>query len=88
MTSKNQMGFGSSHIGDPGQMNMQPNYLVDLSKTSRTLAAEDSVEFNKTGNRKVANISGASAVIRRAPRIHRRNRERRIAYYQRKHKVG
>jgi len=86
MTSKNLTGFGSSHLTDQ-HIGMQPHYLVDLSKTSRTLAVEDSIELNKAGQRK-PNVSGASAVIRRAPKIHRRNKMRKIAYYQRNHKVG
>jgi len=54
--------------------------MVDLSKTSRTLGAEDSVDQGKSQIRKGA-MTNASAVIRRAPRIHRRNRVRKISYY-------
>ena len=39
--SKNITGLGSSGIADHHGVQMQPHYLGDLSKTSRTLGAEE-----------------------------------------------
>jgi len=67
---------------------MQPHYLGELSKTSRTLGAEEqealaqNVHYRNTaGGNVVHTIPTNNSVIRRAPRIHRRNRIRRIPYY-------
>jgi hypothetical protein len=62
---------------------MQPHYLGDLSKTSRTLGGPDE------GDHQYLKKSGAiGTVIRRAPRIHKRNKIRTIPYYEKKHKLG
>ena len=76
--NKNTTGIGSSAMDHP-QMQMQPHYVGDLSKTSRTLGADEvDHQFYKMGN----------TVIRRAPRVHKRNKVKQIPYYEKKHKLG
>ena len=77
--NKNITGLGPSDH----QLQMQPNYLGELSKTSRTLGGPDE------GDQQYLKQSGAiGTVIRRAPRIHKRNKIRTIPYYEKKHKLG
>jgi hypothetical protein len=64
---------------------MQPHYLGELSKTSRTLAAEDVDQYNTRIN---DSIGPGSTVIRRVPKVHKRNKKKIIPYYERKHKIG
>jgi len=64
--------------------NMQPHY-GDLSKTSRTVADEDHFMSNKSPS---PTKQAINAVIRRPHKVHKRNKTRKIAYFQRKHKLG
>jgi len=64
---------------------MQPHYLGELSKTSRTLGAEDIDGYPSRIN---DSIGPGSTVIRRVPKVHRRNKKKMIPYYERKHKLG
>lgn len=83
-------GYKGAHLMHHNQVIMQPNYNSELSKTSRTLAADDGAELQNQYIRGAGGpiIGAKNSVIRRVPRIHRRNRARRIPYYERKHRVG
>ncbi len=85
---KNITGINSGGMADNHQIVMQPHYLGDLSKTSRTLGAEENESLGQNFRNNGHTIPTNNSVIRRAPRIHRRNRVRRIPYYQRMRKVG
>lgn len=69
------------HVIGDGQM-MQPHYLGELSKTSRTLANEEDQVMSSPTKQAI------NAVIRRPQKIHRRNKIRKIPYYLKKHRLG
>jgi len=87
------------------QVMMQPQYLQDISKTSRTLGMLEEQQFNETvgGSANKIQVRNAvptgtagkggqaytNSVIRKPPRIHRRNKGKRLApYFQRKHRIA
>lgn len=86
------------------QVMMQPQYLQDISKTSRTLGMLEEQQFNETvgGSPNKIQVRNAvptgtnkggqgyaNSVIRKPPRIHRRNKGKRLApYFQRKHRIA
>ena len=61
---------------------MQPQYLQDASKTSRTLGMQEEIaEASRIkAAKQMANYNNNS-VIRKPPRIHRRNKGKKIPYY-------
>ena len=72
------------HITGEQNNIMKPHYMGnDLSKTSRTQADEDVFKKSPSPTKQAIN-----AVIRRPHKVHRRNKHRKIAYFQRKHKLG
>jgi hypothetical protein len=83
-------GYKGAHLMHHNQVIMQPNYNSELSKTSRTLAAEDGAELQNQYIRGAGGpiINAKNSGIRRVPRIHRRSRARKIPYYERKHRAG
>jgi len=64
---------------------MQPNYNNDYTKqTSRTLAQDDAEPIAPLAQYRVDvvnNENTKNSVIRRAPKIHKRNRARKVPYY-------
>ena len=54
---------------------MQPHYLGEISKTSRTMANDDDDQVSATKK-------AVSAVLRKPHKIHKRNKLKRIAYFQ------
>ena len=71
---------------------MQPQYIQDISKTSRTLGMLEEQQYDGTGQGSPNKISvrnavptganaqksyAANSVIRKPPRIHRRNKGKR-----------
>lgn len=75
------MGYG----GDHG--NMQPHYLGELSKTSRTLGADD-LDNQVSMIRSNHGQMRSSQAARKVQRVHRRVKVRVIPYFQRKHRLG
>ena len=81
---------GINHLND--HIIMQPHYIGENSKTSRTLGVEENDTTQNQGYK--GNQNGGqsgylnNSVIRREPRIHRRNRLRKTPYYLTKNKNG
>lgn len=75
------MTFRDKHITSDIPHRMQPQYLGEISKTSRTMANED--EDVATATKKAV-----SAVLRKPHKVHKRNKKRRIPYFLKKHKLG
>ena len=72
-------------------MVMQPQYIQDVSKTSRTLGMQEETVNVRRAQGGGSNNQGSThnnSVIRRPPRIHRRNRGRRIPYFQKKKRTA
>jgi|TARA_B110000305_G_C19384604_1_gene611509 hypothetical protein len=90
MTSKNITGgvMGTSGMGYGGDHgNMQPHYLGELSKTSRTLGADD-LDNQVSMIRSNHGQMRSSQAARKVQRVHRRVKVRVIPYFQRKHRLG